>query len=79
MAGILMKIGGRTNANICEYCVDTVEEVAMLPTAAKPATGLFEDVESFDIIPPIGSTCIVGNGSDDLLVYMLFSNGWKLV
>ena len=77
MAGTLLRIGDRPNTNICEFCVDTVDEVELLPTTNKNASGKFATHANFKMNPPIGSTCIVGNGTDEVLVYMLFSNGWK--
>ena len=62
---------------ICEFCVDTVDEVELLPTTNKKASGKFATHANFKMYPPIGSTCIVGNGTEEVLVYMLFSNGWK--
>lgn len=79
MAGMLLRIGDRPNTNICEFCVDTVDEVQLLPTTTKKASGKFENNANFKMYPPIGSTCIVGNGTDDVLFYMLFSNGWKQI
>lgn len=35
MAGTLLRIGDRPNTNICEFCVDTVDEVQLLPTTTK--------------------------------------------
>lgn len=77
MAGQLLRIGDRPNISICEFCVDIVDEVKLLPTTTKKASGEFANDVSFKVCPPIGSTCIVGNGDGDVLVYMLFSNGWK--
>ena len=77
MAGMLLRIGDRPNTNICEFCVDTVDEIELLPTTTKKASGKFAGDANFKMYPPIGSTCIVGNGTDEVLVYMLFSNGWK--
>ena len=77
MAGTLLRIGDRPNTNICEFCVDTVDEVELLPTTTKKASGKFADDANIKMHPPIGSTCIVGNGTEEVLVYMLFSNGWK--
>ena len=62
---------------ICEFCVDTVDEVSLLPTTTSRGTGKFADDASFKLYAPIGSTCIVGNGDEDVLIFMLFSNGWK--
>lgn len=77
MSGMLLRMGDRPNTNICEYVVDTVEEVDLLPTTTTYASGKFANEICFKTKPPIGSTCIVGNGDSELLVYMLFSNGWK--
>lgn len=77
MAGMLLRIGDRPNTNICEFCVDTVDEVSLLPTTTSRGTGKFADDASFKLYAPMGSTCIVGNGTNEVLVYMLFSNGWK--
>lgn len=77
MAGTLLRIGDRPNTNICEFCVDTVDEIQLLPTSTKKASGKFANDTMFKMYPPIGSICTVGNGDEDILVYMLFSNGWK--
>lgn len=79
MAGMLLRMGDKPNTSICEYVVDSVEEIGMLPTTTTNATGIFENDISFKTKPPIGSTCIVGNGSEEILIYMLFSNGWKQI
>lgn len=77
MAGTLLRIGDRPNTNICEFCVDTIDEVSLLPTTTSRGTGKFADDASFKLYAPMGSVCVVGNGTDEVLVYMLFSNGWK--
>lgn len=77
MAGKLLKIGNECNTDIREYCVDVVEEIQYLPTTTSPGTGDFANNVEFKSRIPMGSTCIVGNGDEDVLVYMLFSNGWK--
>ncbi len=79
MAGSLIQRGNQPNTNICEYVVDTVDEIAYLPTTTKPASGIFKDSPDMEIKPPIGSTCIVGNGTNEVKVYMLFSEpvNWK--
>lgn len=78
MAGSLNKRSNSYNeSNVCEFVVDTVDEVALLPTTTNKAKGKFAKDVNFQIIPTVGSTCIVGNGKDELKVYMLFSNGWK--
>lgn len=78
MAGMLLRIGDRPNTNICEFCVDTVDEVSLLPTTTSRGTGKFADDASFKLYAPMGSTCIVGNGGSTK-VFMLFSDGWQEV
>ena len=77
MAGTLLRIGDRPNTNICEFAVDAIDEVSLLPTTTSRGTGKFADDASFKLYALMGSTCIVGNGDDEILTYMLFSNGWK--
>lgn len=77
MAGNLMRKGQQYSTAVCEYAVDSVDEIEYLPTTTKRATGQFADDPRFSSCPPIGSICIVGNEGGDLLVYMLFSFGWK--
>ena len=77
MAGMLLRVGDRPNTNICEFCVDTIDEVELLPTTTTKAKGKFANDANFNMYPPIGSTCIVGNNNDEVIVYILFSNGWK--
>lgn len=79
MAGNLLKKGDYNNTNVCEYIVDTVDEIQLLPTTTSAASGKFADDVNFKVQPPIGSTCIVGNGDNEMLVYMLFSSGWKQI
>lgn len=79
MAGILLRQGDVPNRNICEFCVDTIDEIQYLPTTTSKASGNFLGLSDFGVRPPIGSTCIVGNGENELLVYMLFSSGWKQI
>ena len=79
MAGILTKIGEIPNVGVCEFVVDTVTEVGYLPTTTTKATGTFANDSSMDVVPTIGSTCIVGNGSDPIKIYMLFTSGWKVL
>lgn len=74
MAGTLMRYGDKPNTNLCEFCVDTVDEIDYLPTTTTRGSGVFED---FDFTAPMGSTATVGNGDSEVLVYMLFTNGWK--
>lgn len=77
MAGILLRIGDNPNASVCEFAVDTEDEIQYLPTTQKKGNGIFENNPNFDLFPPMGSTCVVGNDGSDLLIYMLFSFGWK--
>ncbi|WP_313069791.1 hypothetical protein [Lacrimispora sp.] len=77
MAGTLLRIGDKPNVNMCEFVVDTEEEIEYLPTTKKKASGLFNSSPDFDVCPPIGSTCCVGNENGDLIIYMLFTFGWR--
>ena len=54
MAGMLLRIGNRPNTNICEFCVDTTDEVCLLPTTTSRGTGKFADDASFKLYAPIG-------------------------
>lgn len=74
MAGIITQYRGNVDANIVEFTIDSENEIQYLPTTTSVGTG---DFSRFDKTVPIGSTCIVGNENGDLLVYMLFSFGWK--
>ena len=56
MAGMLLRIGDRPNTNICEFCVDTVDEIQLLPTTNKNASGKFENDACFKMKHQIGST-----------------------
>ena len=49
MAGTLLRIGDRPNTNICEFCVDTIDEVSLLPTTTSRGTGKFADDASFKL------------------------------
>lgn len=79
MAGSLLRYAGKENPELCEFVVDSESELADLPSTTKIGTGIFENNPSFDSFAPIGSVCIVGNEGGDLLIYMLFSFGWKLL
>lgn len=75
MAGMCIRYGDRANVGIMEFCCDTANEcVNEAPTTTRKGTGAFEAYQQY---APIGSTCIVGNEGGKLLVYMLFSFGWK--
>ena len=73
MAIICSEYGGQPNTVICSFVCDTVDEVNELPTTKKKGTGSFAD---FDHYANIGSTATV-NSDSGVLVYMLFSEGWK--
>lgn len=74
MACTLVRIGDRPNVNVMEFAVDTESDIQNLPTTTTVGTG-----KGLDIIAPMGSTATVGNEDGDLLVYMLFSFGWKKI
>ncbi len=74
MAGICTEYGGRANVGIMNFVCDSISEVADLPTITKHGKGAFENYKQ---CAPLGSTCTVGNEGGDVLVYMLFSFGWK--
>ncbi len=74
MAGILTEYGGRANVGIMSFVCDSISEIADLPTMTEHGKGVFENYKQ---CAPMGSTCTVGNESGDVLVYMLFSFGWK--
>lgn len=74
MAGLCTHVGGRANTNIMEFVCDTEDEVKDLPTMTEHGKGVFENYKQ---TAPMGSECTVGNEGGDLLVYKLFSFGWK--
>ncbi len=74
MAGVRNFYGNSPDAPISIFCVDTVEEVKCLPTTKVKGTGLLSHM---DYTANQGSICEVGNESGTLLVYKLFSFGWK--
>lgn len=74
MAGLCTYFAGRANTSIMEFVCDEISEVQDLPTTTNHGKGAFENYKQ---TAPIGSTCIVGNNGGKLLVYMLFSFGWK--
>mgnify|MGYP003364624529 CR=1 FL=1 len=63
MAANLLKVGNDPNSAIKTFCVDTIEEIAKLPTMEHGATGDFANIP--------------GNESGTVKIYMLFSFGWK--
>lgn len=74
MAAMCIRYGDRANCGIMEFVCDEISEVQDAPTTTEFGKGVFE---TYRQTAPIGSTCIVGNEGGDLLVYMLFSFGWK--
>lgn len=74
MAEKCIRYRDKANTNLMEFVCDSISDLDNLPTTIKKGTGIFK---SFDQYAPIGSTCVVGNEGGDLLVYMLFSFGWK--
>jgi hypothetical protein len=74
MAGLCTHVGGRANTNIMTFCCDTELEIQDLPTMTEHGKGVFEDYKQ---TCPMGSECYVGNEGGDLLIYKLFSFGWK--
>ena len=76
MAGICTRFTDKVYPKFSEFVCDTVDEVAGLPTTTTCGTGAFAQ---YNYYAPLGSTCIVGNEGGDILVYMLFSFGWKQI
>lgn len=76
MSILCSKYGNKINAPVMEFTVDSVDEVQYLPTTTEKGTG---DFEHFNQCAPVGSVALVGNDGGDLLVYMLFSFGWKQI
>ena len=74
MAGICSNFKGQINANIMKFICDSESEIADLPTTTEKGKGVFEH---FNHTAEIGSTCQVGNEGGELLIYQLFSFGWK--
>lgn len=74
MSMVCSKFGNSANIPICEFVADSVDELLSdAPTTKKKGTGKFSE---FNHYAPIGSTAIVNN-SGSIVVYMLFSDGWK--
>lgn len=73
MAGTCIKMADRANTRFLEFVCDSTSDIQNLPTTNNAGVGDFKYFKS----APIGSTCIVGNEGGDILVYMLFSFGWK--
>ena len=77
MAANLLKVGNDPNSAIKTFWVDTIEEIAKLPTMEHSATGDFANIPGLESPAPMGSQAIVGNESGTVKIYMLFSFGWK--
>lgn len=74
MSMVCTKFGGFSNISLCEFVADSVDELLSdAPTTKKKGTGNFAN---FDHYAPIGSTATVNN-SGSIVIYMLFSEGWK--
>lgn len=74
MAVLCSKFGEKMNAVIMEFVLDTENEIQYLPTTEKKGSG---DFEHFNHTAPIGSIAVIGNDGGELLIYELFSFGWK--
>ena len=74
MAGICLRYEDRANIELMEFACDTIDEIDNAPTTTRGGIGCFEKYAN---PAPIGSTLLVGNDGGELLVYMLFSSGWK--
>ena len=77
VAANILKVGNDPNSAIETFCVDTIEEIAKLPTMEHGATSDFANVPGLESPAPMGSQAIVGNESGTVKIYMLFSFGWK--
>ena len=74
MSMVCTKFGGSSNIALCEFVADSVDEwLSDAPTTKRKGQNNFSD---FDHFAPIGSTATV-NSDSGVLVYMLFSEGWK--
>lgn len=76
MAGLHTKINDAPQIGLMEFVCDKIEEVKDAPTTTEMGKGVFANCKYY---APIGSTLIVGNEGGDILVYMLFSFGWKQI
>jgi hypothetical protein len=75
MAGRCIRRLDKANTSIKEFVCDSEEDIKNLPTMT---TAGKEDFYGYERAP-MGSTCIVGNEGGDVLIYMLFSFGWKQI
>lgn len=76
MAGICSIFKGVVNADIMQFVCDSEDEIDDLPTTTEVGKGVFE---KFNHTASIGSYCQVGNEGGDLIIYELFSFGWKKI
>lgn len=68
------EFGGSKNIATCSFICDSVDELLSdAPTTKRKGQNNFSD---FDHFAPIGSTATV-NSDSGVLVYILFSEGWK--
>lgn len=68
------EFGGSKNIATCSFICDSVDELLSdAPTTKRKGQNNFSD---FDHFAPIGSTATV-NSDSGILVYILFSEGWK--
>ena len=76
MAGVMTQYGKSYNSPTSTFVVDTESEIQFLPTTKDRGTNDFQNYGCCSM----GSICIVGNKSDaNVIIYMLFSFGWKKI
>lgn len=76
MSLICSKYGEHGNTIVCEFVCDSVDELLSdAPTTTKMGSGNFAEFQHY---ANIGSTATV-NSDSGVLVYILFSEGWKQV
>ena len=74
MSMVCTKFGGSSNIALCDFVAYSVYDLlADAHTTKKKWSVIFA---YFDHYAPIGSTATVNN-SGSIVVYMLFSEGWK--
>lgn len=76
MAVLCTRFRDQANAKLMEFVCDTEDEIRDLPTTTEMGKGSFIE---FTHTAPIGSVAVVGNDGGELLVYELFSFGWKKI
>ena len=77
MAANLIKVGNQQNSAIKTFTVDSIDEIAKLPTTEHGAIDDFANIPGMDSPAPMGSQAIVGSENGAVEFYMLFSFGWK--